>query len=213
MPETGEFWVSPSLRLLDLVVPTEKTGERHTRFVPVCYPLLDAIETMRGALEKQRIPPTALTILSLFRAPGYNRAIGSTRYGRHVYCDAVDFIVDANGNHDMDDLNHDGRVDQTDGLWLVALIEDLQADGALPLGGIGVYSFSGGDYSCTMHLDLRGHRATWAYAYNARGRKLPFAWQSRRFAELDAAEAAERARQGKEIWPRSRTPLPAESRE
>ncbi len=209
LPETADFWVSPSMRLQDLVVPSKDTGERHTDLVPVCYPLLKAIETLRGALAGQRIPSGAFKILSVFRAPGYNRGIGSTRYGRHVYCDAVDFIVDADNNEDMDDLNRDGKVDSGDGLWLVAMIEDLQASGALPMGGIGVYCFSGGDYSCTMHLDLRGHRATWAFAHDSRGRKNPFAWQSRRFAELDAAEEAERARQGKETWPKSRTPLPA----
>lgn len=197
---TGDFLVSPSLRLVDMVVPSEKTGNRHTDYIPVRYALLDMIEILRMALASQGINGAALTPISLFRTPRYNRSIGSGRFSRHIYGDALDFIIDADGNGRMDDLTGDGKTDRDDALWLVALIEDLQADQHIPIGGIGVYTFATGDHTVTMHLDLRGHRARWAYHHDTRGRKREFEWISRRFAEQDAEEKRlreERARQEK----------------
>lgn len=191
--ETGAYFVSPSLRLRDLVVPGEDSGTRHTDWVPLRYELLDLIEMLRAGLAAQGKSPDALTPISLFRTPRYNRAIGSGRYSRHPYGDAMDFIIDADGDGRMDDLTGDGRSDRSDGLWLVALIEDLQADGQIAMGGIGVYTFTTGDHTVTMHVDCRGHRATWAYHYDRRGRKGAFEWKSRRFAEYDEAQKRRRA--------------------
>lgn len=187
-PTARERLLMPYLQLQDLVVPTEKTGKRHTNYTPVRYPLLAAIQQLRSALAARGIPPRALVFLSIFRTPGYNHSIGSGAYSRHQYGDAIDFIIDQNSDQVMDDLNKDGRVDKLDGLWLVEIIEDLQADGKIPLGGIGIYSFADNKYKLTMHLDLRGHRARWAYYYDRRGRKREFSWKSKRFYAQDEAE-------------------------
>jgi hypothetical protein len=197
-PALAEHRITPTLRLGDLVVPDEETGERHSPWAPVRYDTLAAIERFREALRAAGIEPRALRILSLYRAPRYNRSIGSGRYSRHIYGDAFDFVIDADGDGDMDDLTGDGRVDREEALRLIALIEDLQADGDIPIGGIGAYTFAGGDYSCTMHLDLRGHRARWAFHHRADGRRREFSWTSRRFARQDAAEAAARRARRKE---------------
>ncbi|MCX7934763.1 MAG: D-Ala-D-Ala carboxypeptidase family metallohydrolase, partial [Planctomycetota bacterium] len=194
-PRTADLLVSPSLALADLVVPSRDTQRRHTAYVPVCYPLLQAIEKLRITLADRGINSAGINLLSVFRTPAYNRSVGSGRFGRHIYGDAVDFIIDNDSDGDMDDLNRDGRVDRHDSLLLVAMIEDLQADGQIPIGGIGVYAFAGGPFRTTLHLDLRGHRATWGYYYSG-GRRREFEWQSKRFAALDAAEKAERQRRG-----------------
>ncbi|MBN2713960.1 MAG: hypothetical protein JXR97_16190, partial [Planctomycetes bacterium] len=86
------------------------------------------------------------------------------------------------------DLTGDGKADEEDGIALIMLIEDLQADGKIPVGGIGSYTFKTGEHPITMHLDLRGHRATWGYAHDTRGRKHEFEWQSKRFADYDAEQ-------------------------
>jgi hypothetical protein len=209
---TDALAVAPGLRLRDLVAPAENTGERHTAWVPVCYPLWDAIGALRADLAARGIPPGALKIISAFRTPAYNRGIGSGWYGRHPYGDAVDFLIDADGDGAMDDLTGDGKVDRRDGLWVVAWLERLQHEGKLPPGGIGLYVFAANDKKATAHVDLRGHRATWGESYNAAGRMSGFAWQSVYFREVDEAEEAERVakakREGKPYASPKREPLP-----
>jgi hypothetical protein len=132
---------------------------------------------------------------------------------RSIYGDAFDFYIGlADDNIKAADLNRDGKLDRRDAWPLVRLIEDLQADGKIPMGGVGVYNTSGGDHEVTLHVDLRGHRATWGYFYGASGKQSEFAWASRRFADLDRRDektAAERAaRENRKYAPPSREQLP-----
>jgi uncharacterized protein YcbK (DUF882 family) len=187
-PKTQDLLVSPHLRLEDLVVPDEDTGERHTDVVPVDYELISGIETFRQALAHQGVDPDTLRFLSIFRSPRHNRAVGSGTFSRHKYMDAFDFIIDADEDGAMDDLTGDGEVDRDDGLWLVALVEALQGAGRLPVGGIGVYTFVTSEHKVTLHVDFRGHRARWAYHHGAGGRRHEFSWTSRAFAAHDRAE-------------------------
>ena len=213
-PETFDLLVAGRLRAGDLLVPSEEFGGRRpAAWAPVHYPLWRAVETLRSELEAKGIPGRALRFLSCFRPPIHNEKVGSSAYGRHIYGDAMDFFVDSDGNGMMDDLNGDGRVDRRDGLWLAALLEDLMADGKIPLGGIGVYTFDDSPRRVTMHFDLRGHRATWGYHTDRADRRSEFAWRSRRFALQDAAEEAARnagrAQAGKPASPPvARDPLP-----
>lgn len=179
------FEVVPGVRAEELVATTEETGMRHSDLVPVYYPMWKAIVSLRMALERRGIPGSALKLISMFRAPPYNRMVGSNAYGRHVYGDAFDFYINIDGTEKAADLNQDRKLNRQDAYPVVALIEDLQGDGKIPMGGIGVYNVQGGDHEVTMHLDMRGHRATWGYVTSPSGKKSEFSWQSRRFADLD----------------------------
>jgi hypothetical protein len=211
-PMNRAFEVVPGLTAGDLVVPSEDTGLPHTDLVPVCYPMWRATDTLRHALAAKGIPGNALKIISVFRAPSYNRGVGSNAFGRHIYGDAFDFYIDIEGTGKASDMNRDGRLDRFDAYAVVALIEDLQDDGKIPMGGIGVYNTVAGDHEVTMHLDMRGHRATWCTRTAASGRRSEHAWASVRFAELDRHEenlAAERAaREGRSYARPRREPLP-----
>ncbi len=210
-PMNRGFEVVPGLAAGDLVVPSEDTGLPHIDLVPVCYPMWKATDTLRSALAAKGIPRDALKIISVFRAPQYNRGVGSNAFGRHIYGDAFDFCIDIEGDGKASDLNRDRKRDRFDAYVVVALIEELQDDGKIPMGGIGVYNTVAGDYEVTMHLDMRGHRATWCSRTAASGRKSDHAWASVRFAELDRHEenlAAERAaREGRPYSRPKREPL------
>lgn len=208
----AEFEIAPGLTAQDLVVPSEDTGLRHTDIVPVYYPLWLAFCAVRDeAVRRLGISPDAVRIISAFRAPPYNRAIGSSVFGRHIYGDAIDLYIDSGDGMKAADLNHDGRLDRRDAYPVVALIEDLMADGVIPVGGVGVYNTAGGDHEVTMHMDCRGHRATWGYRYGAGGRKSEFSWQSVRFADTDRADeqaaAARAAAEGRPYRPPHRESL------
>jgi hypothetical protein len=211
-PETAGLEIYPSLRLGELVAPSEDSGLPHTDMVPVNYPMWRVIFRLRQALEEKGIPGSALRLISVFRTPAYNRGVGSNAFGRHIYGDAFDFYIDLEGDGKASDLNHNGRLDRQDAYLIVSLIENLQADHIIPMGGIGVYHSPAGDHGLTLHLDLRGHRATWGYYYSPGGRRSEFAWKTRRFHDIEVAEereAAQRAaREGRKYRSPSRELLP-----
>lgn len=205
------FEVVPGVTAGDLVIASEDTGTKHTDLVPVCYPMWNAIVTLRAALESRGIPGRALRLISMYRSPPYNRSIGSNAYGRHIYGDAFDFYIDIEGSEKASDLNRDGKRDRRDAYVVVSIIEELQASGKLPMGGIGVYNSVTGDHEVTMHLDMRGHRATWGFLYSPTGKKSEFSWASRQFADLDRRDedkaAARAAQEGRKYSRPRREPL------
>lgn len=210
--ENEDMDIMPGMKVGELVAPAEDTGRRHTDILPVSYQMWSAISVLREGLEERGIPGSALRVISLFRTPGYNRGIDSGPFSRHVYGDAFDFAIDLNGDGKADDLNKDGKLNRLDALVVVAIIEELQYQRKLPMGGIGVYARAAGDYGVTMHLDLRGHRAKWGYAWDAGGRKGEFTWASKYFSGEDAEEIS-RARakaqaEGKNFWWPAAEPLP-----
>ncbi len=195
----ASFEVSPGVKADDLVAPSEDTGTKHTDIVPVCYSMWTAITTLRNGLSARGIPGSALRVISGFRTPPYNRSIGSNAFGRHVYGDAFDFYINLAGGENIKaaDLNRDGKLDRRDAYPIVAVIEDLQAEGKLPMGGIGVYNTIGGDHEVSLHLDVRGHRATWCYI-NGAGHRNEACWQSRHFSNLDREDEDKAVRRAAE---------------
>lgn len=101
-------------------------------------------------------------VMSGFRTPFYNSAIGSAKFSRHMYGDAADIYVDykpRNGN--MDDLNRDGKITKADANWLYDYAQQLyknQKD--LPKGGIGAYR-ANAVHGPFVHVDGRGTTARW----------------------------------------------------
>ncbi len=195
----ASFEVSPGVPADDLVAPAEDTGLKHTDVVPVCYPMWTAITALRNGLSARGIPGSALRVISGFRTPAYNRSIGSNAFGRHVYGDAFDFYLNLAGGDNIKaaDLNRDGKLDRRDAYPIVAVIEDLQAEGKLPMGGIGVYNTIGGDHEVSLHFDARGHRATWCYITGG-PRRSEACWQSRHFANLDREDEDKAVRRAAE---------------
>lgn len=121
-------------------------------------PLLEKLEAVLSVLADHGKPTPTLTILSGYRTPRHNRRVGGASYSRHMYGDAVDFIVDANGDGKMDDLNGDGRVSRADLAWLLRRL----ADKSVPVtaGGTGAYE-SHGQAEAFLHMDARGRTAYW----------------------------------------------------
>ena len=174
--------VSEHFTLGDFVT---RDGAPFPKYIVLREALLDKLELVLGELEMQGISTQHVEVLSGFRTPAHNLALGDAsgraRESRHQYGDAIDLIVDPDGSGRMGDLNHDGRVDVED----VRVIEDAvdRVERAHPelAGGLGVYSEVGpsGPFA---HIDVRGTRARWAGAtrvmyasagYNFSGRTSP----------------------------------------
>lgn len=103
------------------------------------------------------------TIMSGFRTPYYNSKIGNeTSYSRHLYGDAMDIFVDADGNGKMDDINRDGRVNHADASLLLAVAEEIDesVEWGWLKGGAGVYRANKA-HGPFVHVDTRGYVARW----------------------------------------------------
>lgn len=102
-------------------------------------------------------------VMSGYRTPYYNQAIGNVRFSRHQWGGAADIFVDESPRDGMmDDLNGDGKIDRQDGEILYQLFEGL---GKRPsyeplIGGLGLYG-STTNHGPFVHVDARGFRARW----------------------------------------------------
>jgi len=161
-PENENLPISTSFRLRDFL--THDQQNVWPKVLVLRLPLLDKLELIVQALE-QRGRPTTLRVMSGFRTPQYNslgvgRAGGRARDSRHMYGDAADVYVDADGDGRMDDLDRDGRITVKDAGWLARLAEEVEADYPAMTGGIGVYR-ANAVHGPFVHVDVRGTPARW----------------------------------------------------
>jgi uncharacterized protein YcbK (DUF882 family) len=123
--------------------------------------LIQVLEDVLAGVQAQGHDVETLHVMSAFRTPFYNRSIGNnTVYSRHLYGDAADIFVDADGNSWMDDLNGDGRVTKADARVLAGIINDVAGKNGSFHGGLGTYG-PASHRGPFVHLDLRGYKARW----------------------------------------------------
>lgn len=170
--------VSEHFQLRDFL--THDQADVWPKYVVLREPLLDKLELVIQALERRGIRAQGMHILSGFRTPQYNLALGDesgrARDSRHQFGDAADVIIDNDGDGRMDDLNHDGRINFADVRVILAAVETVERENPDFVGGVGLYHSSGpaGPFA---HIDVRGSRARWvrggrvAKHHHSRGKK------------------------------------------
>jgi hypothetical protein len=137
--------------------------EGDPRYLAFSTPLAIKLEAVLEATNRAGIAAGTLHVMSGFRTPWYNRAIGNTTdYSRHLWGDAADVYVDVDGDGDMDDLDGNGRSDMADARRLAAIVEEAETRGrdALGAGGLGVYDRTSA-HGPFVHVDARGYAARW----------------------------------------------------
>jgi len=159
-PENFNTAVSPNFILGEFVA---KQASAYPKYLLLRSSLLLKLENVLAALNQSGHPTEDFVIMSGYRTPFYNRAIGNVPYSRHVWGGAADIYIDhspADGR--MDDLNGDGKVNRSDAVWLANFINDMSVRGTFGprIGGLGVYGATSahGPY---VHVDVRGTRARW----------------------------------------------------
>lgn len=161
-PENADVPISSSFRLRDFL--THDQPNVWPKVLVIRLPLLDKLELIRQALA-DRGRSSALRVMSGFRTPQYNAMGvgplgGRARDSRHMYGDAADIYVDADGDGRMDDLDHDGRVTVKDAGWLARVAEQVETEYPAMTGGIGVYHATAA-HGPFVHVDVRGTPARW----------------------------------------------------
>lgn len=161
-PEMVDLRVSPHFTLGQFLC--KQQPDHWPKLVALRPALLESLELILEEVNRRGIAADTLSILSGFRTPWYNAAIGNGRYSRHIWGGAADIFIDTTGNGMMDDVNADGRVDAGDARWLLDLINDLFAredTPALP-GGRGLYG-PRPHRGPFVHVDARGWPAYWEF--------------------------------------------------
>jgi len=156
---TRDARVSPHFRLNQFLC---KQTEGTPQYALVRPRLLRHLEQVLTAVNADGHEVSTLHVMSGYRTPYYNRAIGNeTEYSRHLYGDAADVYVDADDDRWMDDLTGDGRTTTADAQYLADIIrsiptpEDDRFD-----GGLSVYGATAA-HGPFVHLDLRGRHVRW----------------------------------------------------
>jgi len=126
--------------------------------------LLDKLELIGDELERRGLP-SRLHVMSGFRTPQYNEQGvgpkgGRASQSRHMYGDAADVFVDADGDGRMDDLDGDGKTTVRDARVLYAVAEAVEAQHPVLVGGLSAYPANSA-HGPFVHVDTRGKRARW----------------------------------------------------
>ncbi len=131
------------------------------RYVVLSVALVEKLEAILSAANDSGLGVSTLAVMSGFRTPAYNRAIGNvTDFSRHLWGDAADIFIDEDRDGEMDDMNDDGRIDFNDAQVLAEVVERVEQRTAVRPGGLAVYRKNGA-HGPFVHVDARGHRARW----------------------------------------------------
>jgi len=152
--------LSPNFTLREFVTKQEADFPKYLILRPE---LLLKLEAILAALNNSGHPTSAFVVMSGYRTPYYNHAIGNVPYSRHVYGGAADIYIDENPRDGvMDDLNRDGRFDNKDANWLAGFIDAMSQRGEFGprIGGLGIYGRTA-THGPFVHVDVRGTRARW----------------------------------------------------
>jgi hypothetical protein len=197
-PETAKLRLGPDFELGQLIAFKDYTGndghkvfttERHTDVLPLRLDLIEKLIKLRERLRQKGVAVTRFAVTSGFRTPDYNRQIHGAQLSRHCYGDAVDIYIDENNDHHMDDLNGDGKIDRKDGLVIANACRELELEGAVVPGGIGVYEWHGDEsVRSHVHIDCRGYISRWGQIESGPAKRTFKWWPPEEFQDEENGE-------------------------
>jgi hypothetical protein len=158
--ENVDSKISPHFRLRQFLCKQESG---YPKYVVLHERLLLKLEYLLERVNEAGYPASSFHVLSGYRTPYYNEAIGNVRYSGHVYGLAADIFVDERPRDGMmDDLNGDSRFDVRDATVLYDLVDSQvghpEYEGLI--GGLGRYRKTPA-HGPFIHVDVRGFRARW----------------------------------------------------
>ena len=158
--ENEDTLVAPHFRLKQFLCKQESG---YPKYLVLKTRLLLKLELILEQVNAAGFRCDTFHVMSGYRTPYYNKAIGNVKYSRHVWGGAADVFIDESPRDGtMDDLNGDGAVDYRDAAVLYDLIDDLYGKSRYEpfVGGLGRYKKTAA-HGPFVHVDVRGFRARW----------------------------------------------------
>ena len=159
--ENEETLVGPHFTLNQFV--GRQQPRTYPKYIFLRERLILKLENILERVNERGYTANTFAILSGYRTPYYNKAIGNVKYSRHVYGGAADIFIDEDPKDEMmDDLNKDGRIDYRDAAIIYDIIDEMHGKSWYEpfVGGLARYrkTRSHGPF---VHVDVRGFRARW----------------------------------------------------
>jgi len=153
--------LSPHFRLKQFICK-QGSPDEFPKYVVLHERLPLKLEAVLDTMRQAGFDLETLHVMSGYRTPFYNHAIGDVPYSMHQWGRAADVFVDRHDKGVMDDLNRDGRIDIGDSRHLADLVEGMLAQPAFRKlqGGMGFYPATSA-HPPFVHVDVRGTRARW----------------------------------------------------
>ncbi|MBU1938063.1 hypothetical protein KKG05_11750 [bacterium] len=159
-PENAETLISPHFKLNQFLCKQESG---YPKYLVLRERLLFKLELILEKLNEKGYHCATLTVMSGYRTPFYNHAIGNVKYSRHLWGGAADVFIDENPKDDMmDDLNGDHKINYRDAAVIYEIIDDMYGKSFYErfTGGLGWYKKTP-SHGPFVHVDVRGFRARW----------------------------------------------------
>ncbi len=155
--DNADSHVSPHFRLKQFLAKQESEYPKYLVLDPA---LVTTLEYVLAKVRQAGHDVDTLHVMSGYRTPFYNRAIGNTTtFSQHEWGRAADIFVDRDGDDLMDDLNGDGQIDRRDADVLERWVQQVEEERHRP-GGLSAYPGTR-THGPFVHVDVRGTRARW----------------------------------------------------
>jgi hypothetical protein len=153
--------VSPHFRLKQFLCKQEP-AKAFPKYVVLEERLLMKLEAILERVNRLGVSVDTLHVMSGYRTPSYNAAIGDVKHSMHQWGSAADIYIDPKDDEQMSDLTGDGRIDVDDARFLYDRIDELFASAPQRKleGGLGFYPATAA-HPPFVHVDVRGTRARW----------------------------------------------------
>jgi hypothetical protein len=159
-PHNEETLVSPHFKLKQFLCKQES---EYPKYLVLREKLLHKLELILEKVNDKGYRCDTFHVMSGYRTPYYNKAIGNVKYSRHIYGGAADIFIDENPKDKMmDDLNQDEKIDYRDAAVIYRIIDELYGKMFYDpfLGGLARYKKTD-NHGPFVHVDVRGRRARW----------------------------------------------------
>jgi hypothetical protein len=151
--------VSPHFRIKQFFT---KQKSDYPKYLVLDERLVFLLEGLGRNLKPLGFDADDIFVMSGYRTPFYNKAIGDIEFSMHQWGRAADIFLDHDHDGVMDDLNKDHKHDREDAVALANVLELMakSPEWSSFIGGIGIYGATSA-YGPFVHVDTRGWKARW----------------------------------------------------